>query len=142
MAYHTGTFLVGAHWFGVPFPKLITISGIFWVLLVDYSLYKKTIPQIFVYLFICEVATTKVNFHFYKQCSQAKIRLICKGTIFAENASIIFLTLKFLYTTNKIIWKNYVRFWKWNLKHTHQSTQNLFSRKFDFVCQLLGFNKD
>ena len=36
-----GTFLVSAHWFGIPFPKLETFSGIFWVLPIDYSLYEK-----------------------------------------------------------------------------------------------------
>ena len=40
-----------------------------------------------------------------------------------------FLALLFLYTLKKIQWKSYVRFWKWNLKRTPQSTQNSFSRK-------------
>ena len=31
------TFLVGAHRFGVPFPKLQTFSEIFWALHIDYS---------------------------------------------------------------------------------------------------------
>ena len=30
MSYYTGIFLVGAHWFGVPLPKLPTFSGILW----------------------------------------------------------------------------------------------------------------
>ena len=64
MSYYTATFLVGAHRFGVPFPKLQTFSEIFWALHIDYSQYKKTILGIFVYLFIYEVATTKVNFRF------------------------------------------------------------------------------
>ena len=41
--YYTGIFLVGAHWFGVPFPKLQTFSGILWVIPIDYSVYEKTI---------------------------------------------------------------------------------------------------
>ena len=64
MSYYTATFLVGAHRFGVPFPKLQTFSEIFWALHIDYSQYEKTILGIFVYLFIYELATTKVNFHF------------------------------------------------------------------------------
>ena len=64
MSYYTATFLVAAHRFGVPFPKLQTFSGIFWALPIDYSLYEKTIPGIFVYLFIYKVTTTKVNFRF------------------------------------------------------------------------------
>ena len=64
MSYYTGTFLVGAHWFGVPFPKLKTFSGIFWVLPIDYSLYENMIPGIFVYLFISRVTMIKANFFF------------------------------------------------------------------------------
>ena len=131
MSYYTRTFLVGAHWSGVPFPKLQTFSGRFWVPLIDYSLYKKMIIGIFYYLLMWEV-TTKVNFCFYKQCSQAATYFICKWAIFPQNASIR-------------------RFWKWNLKCTSQSTQNLFSRKsnlkfyyiqFDFIHQCLGLSKD
>ena len=57
-------FLVGAHTFGVQFPKLHTFSEIFWALHLDYSQYEKTILGIFVYLFIYEVTTRKVNFRF------------------------------------------------------------------------------
>ena len=64
MSYYTATFLVGAHRFGVPFPKLQTFSEIFWALHIDYSQYEKTILGIFVYLFIYEVTTAKVNFRF------------------------------------------------------------------------------
>ena len=64
MPYYTATFLVGAHRFGVPFPKLQTFSEIFWALHIDYSQYEKTILGIFVYLFTYEVTTTKVNFRF------------------------------------------------------------------------------
>ena len=42
LSHYTGTFLVGTHWFGVLFPKLQTFSEIFWVLLIDYSLYEKS----------------------------------------------------------------------------------------------------
>ena len=55
--------------FGVPFPKLQTFSGIFWILPVDYSLNEKKILGIFVYLFISRITMTKVNFRFYKQRS-------------------------------------------------------------------------
>ena len=64
MPYYAATFLVGVHRFGVPFPKLQTFSEIFWALHIDYSQYEKPILGIFVYLFIYEVATTKVNFRF------------------------------------------------------------------------------
>ena len=60
---------------GVPFPKLQTFSGIFWVLPIDYSLYGKTVLGIF---------------NFYKQCSQAATRLICERAILAQNAIIVF----------------------------------------------------
>ena len=64
MSYYTATFLVGAHRFGIPFPKLQTFPEIFWALNIDYSDYEKTILEIFVYLFFYAVTTTKVNFRF------------------------------------------------------------------------------
>ena len=64
MSYYTATFLVGAHRFGVPFPKLQTFSEIFWALHIDYSQYENTILGIFVYLFIYEVTMREVNFRF------------------------------------------------------------------------------
>ena len=64
LSHYTATFLVGAYRFGVPSPKLQTLSEIFWALHIDYSHYEKTILGIFVYLFIYEVTMTKVNFHF------------------------------------------------------------------------------
>ena len=64
MSPYTATFLVGVHRFGVPFPKLQTFSEIFWALRIDYSQYEKKLLGIFVYLFIDEVTTTKVNFRF------------------------------------------------------------------------------
>ena len=76
MSYYTVTFLVGAHRFGVPFPKLHTFSEIFWALHIVYSQHEKAILGIFVYLFIHEYTTTKVNFRFQKQCNQAATRLI------------------------------------------------------------------
>ena len=64
MPYYTATFLVGAHRFGVLFPKLQTFSEIFWALHIDYNQYEKTILGIFIHLSIYEVTTTKVNFRF------------------------------------------------------------------------------
>ena len=103
LLYYTGTFLVGTHWLGLPFPTLQTFFGIFWVLPIDYSLYEKTVLEIFVYLFICEVKTTKVNFRFYEQYSQTAIRLIWERAIFAQNASIVFSSIIFF---SSIHWKN------------------------------------
>ena len=48
--YSTNIYLDRGHWFGVPFPKLQTFSGIFWVLPIEYSLYKK---RYLGFLFIC-----------------------------------------------------------------------------------------
>ena len=55
----------------------------FWALHIDYGQYEKMILGIFVYLFIYKVTTTKVNFRFYKQCSQAITRLFYERAIFA-----------------------------------------------------------
>ena len=59
MSCYTATFLVGAHRFGIPFPKPQIFSDIFWAPHIVYFLYEKTILGIFVYLFIYEVTTTK-----------------------------------------------------------------------------------
>ena len=55
----------------------------------------------FVYLLICEVTSTKINFHFYKQCSQTVTRVICKRVIFAQNASMFFSSNIPLYIKKK-----------------------------------------
>ena len=52
LSYSTVTFLVGAHRFGVPFPKLQTFFEVFWALHTYdyYSQYEKTMLRI---LFTC-----------------------------------------------------------------------------------------
>ena len=117
-----------AYWFGVPFSKLQRSSGMFWVLPIDYNLYVKAILGIFVFLFICEVTTTKVNFRFDKHCSQAARRLLLTSN-FCTKCLHHFISLIFFYTLKKIPRKKYVSLWKWNLKRTLQSAQNSFSRK-------------
>ena len=91
-------------------------------------------------MFICEITTTEVNFCFYKQYSQTATRLICKRTIFAQNARIVcFFALIFLYTLKKISCKNYARLWKWSLKRTLQSSQNSLSRKSNLTFCIHNF---
>ena len=63
-------------------------SRIFWVLPIDYSLYKKTILGMFVYLFICKVTTVKVIC--VSTNSQAETCLICERAIFPQNARLVF----------------------------------------------------
>ena len=67
--------LVGAHIFGVPFPKQQTLSEIFWALRIYYSQYEKTILRVFVYLSIYEVATRK----FYIRRNNNKVDSIETG---------------------------------------------------------------
>ena len=121
LSYYTKTFLVDANWFGVPFPKLPTFSRIFWVLLIDYSLYQKNDGRNFC-LFV-----------YFQSCSYLQTSQFCVKCYYR------FLILISLYTLKKIPWKNYVRFWKWSLKRTLQSAQNV---KYDFIHQRLGFNED
>ena len=64
MSYYTGAFLVGAHRFWVPFPKLKTFSEIFWAIPIGYTPYAIMMLGIFVYLFIYKVKMTKVIFRF------------------------------------------------------------------------------
>ena len=84
--------------------KTIDIFGIFWVLPV-------------VYLFICKVTMAKVNFCFYSVVKLQHI-LFANEPLLHKMLLVIVLWLwyAFIYTLKKIMWKNYVRFWKWNLK--------------------------
>ena len=110
-SYLVGTFFVDSDWFGVPFPKLLVLFGIFWVLRIDYSLYEKAILGIFVNLFISEVTVTKVSFCFYKQCSQAATLFICKKSILANNSSNVFCSVIFLYIEKNPVKKLYIALW-------------------------------
>ena len=123
MSYYTGTFLVGAHWFGVPFPKLQIFSEIFWVLPIDYNLVFTNSPV--------EVQD-----------------IIFVNEPFLHKMLVLFLALIFLYTLKKIPWKNFVMFWKWNLKTCSSVGLKLIFEKIkfkvfyciqhDFICQHLG----
>ena len=68
-----------------------------------------------------------------KRCSQSATHLICEPAIFAQSDSIVYLALIFLYTLTKNSWKNYVRFWKWNLKTYTSVTPKFFSRKSNLM---------
>ena len=81
-------------------------------------------------MYICKFITIKVNFAFYKQCRQAETRLISKRTIFPQNASIV-VALISLFRLKKILWNNYLRFWKQDSKRPPQSAPNSFSKKSD-----------
>ena len=151
MSYYTRTFLVGAYWFGVPFPKLQTFYEISWVLPIEYSLCKKTILGIFVYLFISKVTTKKVNFRFYKQCSQGAIRLLCEQAILSKMLLSFFSSNIPLYIEKTPVEK-FCKVLEMELK-----TYNPVSPKFvfekikfkvlhyiqhDFIRQRLGLSKD
>ena len=114
MSYHTVTFLVGAHRFGVPFPKLQIFSKIFWALHIYNSQYEKTIPGLFCVFVYLRSDNGKSIFSFLEQCSQGATRLTWERAIFAQKCCCS-LALIYHYTLEKIPWKNYVRFWKWNL---------------------------
>ena len=89
---YTGIFLVVAHRFVVPsyhlqnYKHLLEYFGLYLLT----TVYTKKLYEEFLFLFICEVTMTKVNFRFHKQCSQAGARLFCKLAIFALNASSTF----------------------------------------------------
>ena len=141
MTYYKGTFLAGAHWFGVLFPKLETFFGIFWVLTINYSLYEKTILGIFVYLFLFKVTTIKVNFRFNSAFIWQHV-LFANKPFFRKMLVPFFSSNIFLFI-EKIPWKNYVKFGKLNLKCIPQSAQNSFSRKsnlkFCIIFNMISF---
>ena len=124
----------------------------FWVLPIAYSLYEKTILEIFVHLFICEVTTTKVNFRFFKQCSQTTTRLVCERAIFAPSAGIVFLALIFFYTLKKNLVEKLYKVLEMELQtYTPVGPKFVFGKiKFNishyiqhnFICQRPGLSKD
>ena len=114
-------------------------------------LHEKTVLGNFVYLFIWEVTATKVNFRFYKQCSQATTRLIFKGATFAQNASIVFCSNIPLYI-EKILEEKLRKVLEMELKtYTPVDPKFGFEKmKFkvlhyiqhDFICQCQGLSED
>ena len=54
-----------------------------------------------------------------------------------------FFALIVVYTLEKIPWKNFVKFWKWNLKRTHQLVKNSCLRKsnitFCIIFNMISF---
>ena len=126
--YYTGTFLVGAQRFGVPYPKLQISSEIFWVL--HY------------------LGSTKSKFSFLQAIQSSHNTSYFRK--FSCKMLISFFRSNILLHIEKIPWRNYVRFWKWNLKRTSQSAYNSFLRKLnskfwiqhDFIRHHPGLNKD
>ena len=121
MSYYTATFLVGAHRFGVPFPKLQTFSEIFWALHIDYSQYEKNDTRNFCLFVYLRSYNDKSKFPFLKTVQSSRNTSYLRTSHFCAKCNYCFLALIFLYTLEKIPWKNCVRFWKWNLKRTPQS---------------------
>ena len=125
-----GTFLVGAQRFGAPYPKLQTSSEIFWVL--HY------------------LGSTKSKFLFLQAIQSSRNTSYFRKSNFCAKCWYRFFALIFFYISKKIPWRNYVRFWKWNLKRTSQSAYNSFLRKLnskfciqhDFIRHHPGLNKD
>ena len=151
MSYYTGTFLVGAHWFGVPFPKLQAFSRILWVLSIEYSLYKKTILGIFVYLFISKVTTIKVNFLFTNSAVKTQHFLFANEPFLRKMLVLLFTSNIPLYIEKYRVEK-LSKVLEMELKtYTPVSPKFVFEKiKFkilhyiqhDFSHQRLGFSKD
>ena len=86
----------------IPFPKPQTFFGIFWVLPIDYSLYKKEMLRIFFYLFISKVLNLLVEFTFL-QTVQSRCNTSYLGTShFCAKYIYRFLALIYLYTLKEI----------------------------------------
>ena len=93
---------------------------------------------------------TKINFRFYKQCSQATARVICERAIFVQNASIVFSCNIPLYNEKNALEK-LCRLLEIELKmYTPVSPIFVFEKiKFevlhyiqhDFICQRPGHSK-
>ena len=93
---------------------------------------RKTILGIFVYLFISRVTTIKVNFVFTNSAVNVQ-HILFATKPFLHKTLVYFLSSNIPFYIEKKLWKDYVRFWKWNLKHTPQSIQTLFSRRSNLM---------
>ena len=118
---YSDTFNRDAHRFGVPFPKLQTFSEIFWALHIDYSQYEKNDTRNFCLFVYLRSYNDKIKFPFLKTVQSRRNTSYLRTSHFCAKCNYCFLALIFLYTLEKIPWKNCVRFWKWNLKRTPQS---------------------
>ena len=95
MSYYTATFLVGTHWFGVPFPKLQTFSRIFWVPPVNYSLYEKTIRNVFLFVYLGS-CNNKSKFSVFQTVQSSCNTSYLQMSHFCEKCWYFFLALIFL----------------------------------------------
>ena len=129
MSYHPGTFLVGAHWFGVPFPKLQTFSEIALDSTIWLQSKGKNDTRNFCLFSYLRSYNDKSRFSFLQTVQSSRNSSFLRTSQFCVKCQYRFLALIFLYTLKKVTWKNYVMFWKWNLKRTPQSHQNSFWRK-------------
>ena len=106
-------------------------SGIFWVQPIGYSLFKKNNTMnfcLFVYLQSCN-SKSKLLF---LQRLQSRIKV--QHFLFANEGFLCKMLVCFFISNiplyiEKIMWKIYVRFWKWNLLCAPQFAQNSFLRK-------------
>ena len=94
--------LVGAHRFGVPFPKLHTFSEIFWALHIDYRKNDTSNFCLFVYL----LYNDKSKFSFLETLQPSRNTSCLRTSHFCAKCRI--LDRIFLYTLEKMPWKNYV----------------------------------
>ena len=113
------------HGFGVPFPKLKNFFEIFRVLPNGYSLRKNHTRNfcLFVYL---RSYNDKSKFSFLQTVQSRRNTSFLRTIHFLTKCYYRFLALIFLCTLKKILRKNYVRLWKWNLKRTPQPVQIFF----------------
>ena len=80
----------------------------------------KTLYQEF--LFICLFKKLQwQKFSFLEAVESSRNTSYLRTNYFYKKCQYCFLALVFLYTSEKILWKNYVMFRKWNLKGTAQS---------------------
>ena len=95
---------------------------------------------LFVYL---QCYNNKSKFSFSQTVQSSCNTSYLRTNHFCTKCQYRFLAAIFLFTLKKIPWKNYVRFWKWNIKCTPQSAQNLFSRKsnlrFCIIFNMISF---
>ena len=125
LSYYTGTFLQVTIDLGFHFKNYTHVLEYFRFYLLT-AVYTKNDTRIFFFYFLSYSDQSK--FLFLQTVQSRHNTSYLRTSHFCIKYQHRFLALICLYTLKKIPWKNYVRFWKWNLKLTYQSTQNSISK--------------
>ena len=147
LSYYRGTFLIGTHWFGVPFPKLQTFSEIFYWL---QSIRKNDTRNFCLFVYF-QSYNDKVNFRFTNSTVEAQ-HVLFANEPFLRKILVLFFSSNILLYIEKNPVEKLCKVLKMELKMYTPVGQKFVFEKInfkvlhyiqqDFICQRLGLSKD